>query len=248
MRLTIWTFFSQLPALFRKDWVPTIPNKLTAIRLFACPAIVLWFVFQELVARPHAMGRGWWLMSSEMAVGLEWAMVIAYTTICFTDWFDGRIALAFPNQGSAWGVVWDPVADKVWVGTVALLVVFGGPVFSWDLEYFWWIVLLEVLFITTIIARELLVAYWRKISTVEIPVKYCGKVKTTAQMIAFGFLLARGGPISMQFVSAEAFGWIGTMGLAVATALTVISLYQYAKDSAVGKEFLARYPILNFGF
>lgn len=89
------SFGQTLKTLF-KDW-KTIPNFLSYIRLLLIPAIAVLFVKGHL---------GW-------SIGL-----IALSGL--TDLFDGKIARKF-NQVSDLGKILDPVADKLTIITVAIL-------------------------------------------------------------------------------------------------------------------------------
>lgn len=88
--------FSQTLKTLFKDW-KTIPNFLSYIRLLLIPAIAVLFVKGHL---------GW-------SIGL-----IAFSGL--TDLFDGKIARKF-NQVSDLGKILDPVADKLTIITVAIL-------------------------------------------------------------------------------------------------------------------------------
>lgn len=88
--------FSQTLKTLFKDW-KTIPNFLSYIRLLLIPAIAVLFVKGYL---------GW-------SIGL-----IALSGL--TDLFDGKIARKF-NQVSDLGKILDPVADKLTIITVAIL-------------------------------------------------------------------------------------------------------------------------------
>lgn len=88
--------FSQTLKTLFKDW-KTIPNFLSYIRLLLIPAIAVLFVKGHL---------GW-------SIGL-----IALSGL--TDLFDGKIARKF-NQVSDLGKILDPVADKLTIITVAIL-------------------------------------------------------------------------------------------------------------------------------
>lgn len=88
--------FSQTLKTLFKDW-KTIPNFLSYLRLLLIPAIAVLFVKGYL---------GW-------SIGLIFLSGL-------TDLFDGKIARKF-NQVSDLGKILDPVADKLTIITVAVL-------------------------------------------------------------------------------------------------------------------------------
>jgi CDP-diacylglycerol---glycerol-3-phosphate 3-phosphatidyltransferase len=110
-----------------------------------------------------------------------WAAAI-FGLASFTDWLDGYLARRL-NQVSDFGAFLDPVADKVLVAVVLVLLVAIHPT------------LWMVLPVGIIIAREILVSALRewmagKGQREAVKVAFAGKLKTTVQMIAIIVLLA----------------------------------------------------------
>ena len=137
----------------------TIPNILTFTRILAIPVLMGLLLF---VDDP----TGSWLAFS------------VYTYACITDFFDGYLARAW-HQQSAFGRFLDPIADKLLVSSVLLILVgidrFHG---------------LTVLPAAVILCREILVSGLREFLAelrVAVPVSYLAKWKTTVQMLALGF-------------------------------------------------------------
>jgi cardiolipin synthase len=139
----------------------------------------------------------------------------AYTYACVTDFFDGYLARAL-HQQSALGRFLDPIADKLLVSAVLLMLVardqIAGP---------------TVLPAMVILCREILVSGLREFLAglrVSVPVSQLAKWKTTLQMIALGFLIVgKAGPDFGPVSTAE----IGIYGLWIAAALTLITGYDY---------------------
>lgn len=75
----------------------TTPNQITVARIFMTP-MVLWLLYE---------GR------YELATPL-------FLVTALTDMLDGSLART-RNQVTAWGKLWDPVADKLLIGSVAIL-------------------------------------------------------------------------------------------------------------------------------
>jgi CDP-diacylglycerol--glycerol-3-phosphate 3-phosphatidyltransferase len=126
-----------------------------------------------------------------------------------TDWFDGRVARS-RGRSSALGSLLDPIADKILVLSV-LVVLIGEDVFAA------WMV-------AAIVAREFLVSGLRLAAIergVVLHARDLGKLKTWSQAIAAGLGgLAAGGAFS------ERVAW---WALVVALVLTWLSGLDYAR-------------------
>jgi CDP-diacylglycerol---glycerol-3-phosphate 3-phosphatidyltransferase len=126
-----------------------------------------------------------------------------------TDWFDGRVARR-TGRSSALGSLLDPIADKLLVLTVMIVLV-GRDVFpAW--------------MVAAIVARELLISGLRLAALergVVLKARDLGRLKTWTQAVAAGL----GG-----LAAAGAFDdSIARWGLGVALALTWISGLDYAR-------------------
>ncbi len=173
-----------------------LPNLLTLGRIVVIPLIICILIF---VSDPIA----------------SWTAFSLYTIACITDFFDGYLARAWGQQ-SAFGRFLDPIADKLLVASVLLVLVgidrIGG---------------LTVLPAAVTLCREILVSGLREYLAqvrVSVPVTALAKWKTTIQMLALGFLLV--GP------SGPAFGplsttEVGVVGLWGAALLTLVTGYDY---------------------
>lgn len=175
-----------------------LPNILTFSRIIAIPVLIglLLFVDDPL---------GSWLAFS------------AYAYACITDFFDGYVARAWHLQ-SAFGRFLDPIADKLLIASV-LLVLVGIDRFSG----------LTVLPAAVILCREILVSGLREFLAevqVSVPVSTLAKWKTTMQMLALGFLLVGpSGPDFGPLTTTE----IGVWGLWGAAILTLVTGYDYLR-------------------
>src|SRR3989338_2507013 len=108
-----------------------LPNILTFSRIIAIPVLVALLLFVD-----DPLG--------------SWLAFAAYTFACVTDFFDGYLARAW-HQQSAFGRFLDPIADKLLVASV-LLVLVGIHRFSG----------LTVLPAAVILCREILVSGLRE--------------------------------------------------------------------------------------
>lgn len=144
----------------------SLPNLLTYTRIVAVPLVVLCF---------FAEGR---LQSSDSA---RWFALAIFILASLTDFFDGYLARRW-QQTSNIGRMLDPIADKLVVSVVLLLLAADGTIAGWSL----WAGVI-------ILCREILVSGLREYLAgleVSVPVTQLAKWKTTIQLIAIGFLLA----------------------------------------------------------
>ena len=144
----------------------SLPNMLTYARIVAVPMVVVCFFWGgSFVANDNAR---WW------AFGI-------FVVASITDFFDGYLARAW-QQTSTIGRMLDPIADKLLVAACLLLLAADGTIKGWAL----WAAIV-------ILCREILVSGLREYLAalrVSVPVTKLAKWKTTAQLIAIGFLLA----------------------------------------------------------
>ena len=140
----------------------TLPNKLTLLRIGLIPVFVLVF-YLPLFG-----------LNNYITTGLFFIAAV-------TDWFDGYLARRLEQQ-SDFGAFLDPVADKLMVGAALVLLVSAhpGPLLAIPA--------------VIIIGREIAISALREWmanigDTTRVAVSMIGKIKTTAQMLAIGFLL-----------------------------------------------------------
>ncbi len=174
-----------------------LPNILTFSRIGAIPVIV------GLMFLPSPLGN--------------WLSFCVYTYGCITDFFDGYLARAWEQQ-SAMGRFLDPLADKLLVAGVLMMLVATDGITG-----------LSVLPASVILFREILVSGLREFLAevqVKVPVTILAKWKTTLQMLALGFLLV--GSAGPDFGSVTTLE-IGIVGLWLAAILTVGTGYDYMK-------------------
>lgn len=181
-----------------------IPNLLTYARILAVPLIVLFFFIE---------GR---LQSSDFA---RWAALALFIVASITDYLDGYLARIW-NQTSNIGKMLDPIADKLLIASVLLLMAADGTIAGWSL----WAAI-------TILCREILVSGLREYLAalkVSVPVTRIAKWKTTAQMFALAFLLA--GPAGDKILPYTTE--IGISLLWIAAILTIYTGYDYFRAGA----------------
>ena len=171
----------------------SLPNLLTLYRIAIIP-VLLAFLYID---------TGW----------ARWLSLVLYTSACVTDYFDGYLAR---NRGqvSSPGRFLDPIADKLLVASVILLLVAVDGVAD-----------LTILPALVILCRELLVSGLREYLAeiqVPLPVSQLSKWKTVIQMVALGFLIVRdAGPAFLPVLA------IGQVGIWLAAVLTLVTGYDY---------------------
>jgi len=172
-----------------------IPNLLTLSRIASIPLLVGFFYIESPL--------GNWL-------GLG-VLIFAGAT----DFFDGYLARAMQQQ-SLLGKFLDPIADKLLVASLILMLVAFDRIPG-----------IAVLPAVVILCRELLVSGLREFlagAQVSLPVSRLAQYKTTLQMVVLGFLLVGPvGPMFGPFSTTE----IGVIGLWIAAVLTIVSGYDY---------------------
>jgi len=171
----------------------SLPNLLTLSRIAAIPLLVLLLYFNGDFNR--------------------WVACALFIGACVTDYLDGYLA-RHRSEVSALGRFLDPIADKLLVAAVLLMLVAIGGVRG-----------LVVLPALVILCREILVSGLREYLAeirVPMPVSRLAKWKTTIQMIALGVLIVgEAGPAALPVQL------IGEVGLWVAAALTLVTGYDY---------------------
>jgi len=179
----------------------------------------------RIVTVPVLVCLLWW-PDWPLGYGLGFAI---YCLMGITDYFDGYVARA---QGtvSKLGIFLDPIADKIMVAAVILVLaargVLTGP----------YVGSLHVIAGLVILLREITVSGLREFLgqvQVSVPVSKLAKWKTTAQMVALGSLiLGRALPGWTLVAGGIAMNVPHTVGLTTlwtAAALTVITGWDYLR-------------------
>jgi cardiolipin synthase len=146
----------------------------------------------------------------------RWVASILFAIAAITDFFDGWAARKF-KQTSSFGRFLDPIADKLLVASILLVLPATGR-----------LTMLGLIPAAIILCREIMVSGLREFLAelrVGMPVTKLAKWKTTFQLIALPLLL-----IGMKAPSGEIVPSIyGEVTLWVAAILTLITGYDYLK-------------------
>lgn len=178
----------------------SLPNLLTLSRIFAVPILMflLW---------PYPVGN-----PKPFDYGLAFAL---YCLVGATDYLDGYLARA---QGtvSKLGIFLDPIADKIMVVAVIVMLVFIDDIRGPDM-----------IAAMIILLREIIVSGLREFLgglNVSVPVSALAKWKTAFQMVALGGLILAG--------ALPAWDWLepaARVSLWLAAALTMITGWDYLR-------------------
>ena len=179
----------------------TLPNLLTLSRILAVPILVF------LLWRPG----GW-----DYAVTF-----VLYCLVGITDYLDGYLARA---QGtvSRLGHFLDPIADKIMVASVIVLLVARPPLDGTPVIAEWHLIPALV-----ILLREIIVSGLREFLAtlrVSVPVSQLAKWKTTFQLVSLGALILSGALPQWPWVHL-----VGLISLWAAAALTLVTGWDYLR-------------------
>ena len=174
----------------------SLPNQLTVARIFLIPIFIGVFFAPEFQFK-------------------NFVLTLIFFIAGVTDWFDGYLARKL-NQQSAFGTFLDPVADKLMVSTVLVCLVSMHPSFG--------VIVSSII----VVGREITISALREwMASVgemsKVKVNYIGKIKTSAQMLAIGFMLYEVPLFDMPILA------IGKVLLYIAAGLTLWSMFGYLK-------------------
>jgi CDP-diacylglycerol--glycerol-3-phosphate 3-phosphatidyltransferase len=130
-----------------------------------------------------------------------------------SDYFDGYLARTL-NQSSKLGTLLDPIADKLLIASVIVVLVDTGVISN-----------IHVVPAIIILLREIAISGLReflaKLNT-DMPVSKLAKYKTTFQMVSLSILI-----ISLGFELNDLLWNIGLITLWIAAIITLLSGYNY---------------------
>ena len=190
-------------------WTPA--NTVTVIRIIGVPFLVL------------AMLAPWdgLFGNALLAASIKpWVCAVLFLLLSFSDFLDGYLARS-RNEVTTFGKFMDPLADKLMVIAVFLVMVQTGQLPAW--------VPLIVLF------REFLVSGLRMMAAAKglvIAASWYGKAKTVTQMIAIVlFILIDALPAALGEQFAEPIFVLAWIVLVVSLVLTILSMIDYFMKS-----------------
>jgi len=181
----------------RADRRFSLPNLLTYGRVAAVPVVVACLFWSDVAA-------------------MRWTALGIFVVAAISDFLDGYLARALSQQSSL-GRMLDPIADKLLVAAVLLMLVADHTIVSASI----WAAIV-------ILCREILVSGLREYLAelkVPLPVSAVAKWKTTLQLLALGFLIA--GPAGDMVLPGTVK--IGLGALWLAALLTLYTGWDYLK-------------------
>ena len=162
-----------------------LPNHITVFRFMATPVVVILMLYEQYY------------------IGL-----IAFLLVAFTDALDGAMART-RNQITEWGKVYDPLADKILIGSMVFIIVLRY------IDFWTAIIIIGLEFII------ILTAWLRMKKGIKIQANLWGKIKMNLQVAGVVILL-----LSIVFNWAALLPFAsGVLYLAIAFA--IVSLLTY---------------------
>ena len=174
-----------------------ISNILTLLRIAVIPIIVICIYMKE----PF----------------FGWIAFFLFCLASITDYFDGYIA-RLRNEITNFGTFLDPIADKLLVAAVILILTSKGVIKDWDTVPALIILLREI---TVSGLREYLAGI-----KVSIPVSRIAKLKTFLQLSALAILILSESTLDLILIV-----YLGKIFLWLSAILTLYTAYDYVKGS-----------------
>lgn len=183
-----------------------LPNKLTVIRVLLVPLLILVYMFPYDTTGINV--PVYHILDTDISL-VNIIILVIFIVASITDYFDGRIARS-KKLITTFGKFADPIADKLLVNTIFLLLVSDGKI--------------NIIIPIIMISRDTIVDAIKMSAAskqVVVAASKLGKLKTVSQMIALCFLLVNNFPFSVLGIDlATILAWI-------ATVISVISGIDY---------------------
>ncbi len=174
-----------------------LSNFLTLIRIIVIPIIVLCIYLKD----PF----------------FGWTAFVLFCLASITDYFDGYLA-RIRNEITNFGTFLDPIADKLLVAAVILILTSKGVIADW-----------ETIPALIILLREITVSGLREYLAgikISVPVSRIAKLKTLIQLFALALLI-----LSESLINIFPIIYLGKIFLWIAGLLTLYTAYDYVKTS-----------------
>jgi CDP-diacylglycerol--glycerol-3-phosphate 3-phosphatidyltransferase len=146
-----------------------------------------------------------------------WIAFVLFCLASITDYFDGYFA-RIRNEVTNFGTFLDPIADKLLVAAVILILTSKGVIRDWD-----------TIPALIILLREITVSGLREYLAgikVSIPVSRIAKLKTLLQLSALALLI-----LSESSINITPIIFLGKIFLWLSGLLTLYTAYDYIKAS-----------------
>jgi CDP-diacylglycerol--glycerol-3-phosphate 3-phosphatidyltransferase len=172
--------------------IMNIANVITIVRILMAPVFI------------------WLLIADDGQLGpMRYAAAILFIVSIATDALDGYLARS-RNLVTNFGIFWDPLADKILIGSALIALSILG-------ELWWWVTIV-------ILIREFGITIYRLIALRDrvIPASFAGKAKTMAQAIATSLFL-----FPLWVLLGDWVHWLNWIAMGIALVLTVYSGFEY---------------------
>ena len=183
-----------------------LPNKLSVIRVLLVPLLILVYMFPYDTTGINV--PVYHILDTDISL-VNIIILVIFIVASITDYFDGRIARS-KKLITTFGKFADPIADKLLVNTIFLLLASDGKI--------------NIIIPIIMISRDTIVDAIKMSAAskqVVVAASKLGKLKTVSQMIALCFLLVNNFPFSVLGIDlATILAWI-------ATVISVISGIDY---------------------
>ena len=183
-----------------------LPNKLTVIRVLLVPLLILVYMFPYDTTGINV--PVYHILDTDISL-VNIIILVIFIVASITDYFDGRIARS-KKLITTFGKFADPIADKLLVNTIFLLLASDGKI--------------NIIIPIIMISRDTIVDAIKMSAAskqVVVAASKLGKLKTVSQMIALCFVLVNNFPFSVLGIDlATILAWI-------ATVISVISGIDY---------------------
>ena len=146
-----------------------------------------------------------------------WSAFILFCLASITDYFDGYLA-RIRNEITSFGTFLDPIADKLLVAAVILILTSKGVIADW-----------ETIPALIILLREITVSGLREYLAgikVSVPVSRIAKLKTLLQLCSLALLI-----LSESITDYNIIILLGNLFLWIAGILTLYTAFDYVKTS-----------------
>lgn len=175
-----------------------IAMKLTVLRVILIPLLIFFYYFHPPIFH-------------------QWLTILVYVIACVSDYLDGYLARKL-NEVSPFGAFLDPVADKLMVCSILIIVMQQSPEI--------WLMICSLI----IIFREIWISALREWMAQigkrsAVAVGKIGKWKTGVQMTALGFLIYKEDFLFLPVWT------IGKILLIIAAFLTIYSMVDYSSKA-----------------
>lgn len=197
-----------------------LPNKITLIRVFLLPLIVIIPLLAKINPETNFLNKDI-IINGVIEAGrfnITWSniiILIIFIGASITDAIDGHIARS-RNLVTDFGKFLDPLADKLLVTCAMLVLMEEGRLWGWV--------------VALILAREFAITGLRSVAaangTVIAASKY-GKLKTITQMVMIIVLLVNNFPFSIIYIHTGVYIPFDLILVGLATLLTIISGVDY---------------------